>query len=99
MREWHKWLYDKQAGLIGLSNLQMWDTCPGPTRTSRLYPPPGWEAGSEIRSSVWGGSVRPPLKRVRSNVKKMSARFRAGGYGAGIGFKRVKEKKISKKKD
>ena len=21
MREWHKWLYGKQAGLIGLSNL------------------------------------------------------------------------------
>jgi len=59
----------------------------------------GWGgAGSEIGSSVRGGSVRPPLKKVKSNVKKMSARFRAGGWGAGIGFKRVKEKKISKKK-
>ena len=72
----------------------MWDTCLGPTRTGRLYPPPSWGgAGSEIGSSVRGGSVRPPLKKVKSNVKKMSARFRAGGWGVGIGFKRVREKK------
>jgi hypothetical protein len=35
---------------------------------------------------------------VKSNVKKMSARFRAGGWGVGIGFKRVREKKNTQEK-
>lgn len=62
-----------------------WDICLGPTRAGRLYPPPSLgEAGSMTGSSVREGSVRPSRKGLKSNAKKMSVRFRAGGWG-GLG--------------